>query len=227
MPPKHPNPFTTPLHPPTPASAQAAYNNIEQQSNPPTSHTVTPDLTPHQIATKRAKSAKSRLATAHEAWTLVAQTLLKHSIIIIIPANQDPQDSNSKVSDLTREMQAFGDAICGRYAAASFLWRVLEDMDGGDWFGRGSGSGDDVRGGKFEATLRRLGTLRGLEGSLGCWEGVLLGLVELVEGLGQWQEGEGRKEVGGKGEWEKRKGEVVEEVRRVLTGWRRGLPGTP
>jgi hypothetical protein len=153
------------------------------------------DLTPHQIAIKRTKTAYARLATAHEGWTLVVQALLRKGLV---PSDQD----------LTRELKEFGDAICGRYAAASFLWRVLGDMEPGNWFGPGK---------KFDATLRRLRTLKGLEGSLVCWEGVLLRLVEVVERM------EGEEEGGGDGE---REG-VKEEVKRVLGRWRRGVPSRP
>ncbi|KAK4121238.1 hypothetical protein N657DRAFT_554828, partial [Parathielavia appendiculata] len=198
-------PFNTTLQSPTDAFAQAAaYYSVEQQPNLSTLREPSPepdpratdtntntnaDPSPQQIAIKRTKYAKSRLATAHEGWTIVVQTLLNKGIV---PADEG----------LTREMKAFGDAMCGRYAAASFLWRVLDDMPEEDWFGEGE---------KFDATLRRLKTLERLEGRLVCWEGVVLRLVELVEGM----DGEERNEG------------VVDEVRRLLTRWRSGVPRKP
>ncbi|KAL2019082.1 hypothetical protein VTK56DRAFT_10113 [Thermocarpiscus australiensis] len=151
------------------------------------------DLTPHQIAIKRTKRAKERLATAHEGWLLVARALHKSGAL---PAEDE--------EGLAAEMHAFGDAICGRYAAATFLWLVLRDMPARDWFGNEGGD-------KFEATLRRLGTLKGLEGSLAWWEAVVLEMVDLVEGGEEKGLGEG----------------VVKEVRRLLGRWRRGLPERP
>ncbi|KAG7289945.1 hypothetical protein NEMBOFW57_006322 [Staphylotrichum longicolle] len=117
------------------------------------------DLTPHQIAIKRTKDAKARLATAHEGWTMIAQTLVKTGI-------------SSTDKALSEDMKAFGDAMIGRYAAASFLWRVLTDMPTEDWFGPKE---------KFDGTLRRLKTLKGLEGTLVCWEKIILDLLELVD----------------------------------------------
>ena len=153
----------------------------------------TAEPTPHQIAIKRAKNAQSRFATAHESWLLVAEALIRENLLS---------------DELAFELQAFVDAICAQYAAASFLWWVLEDMDPErEWLGEGEGM--------FDATLRRLRTLRGLEGCLVCWEGVLLKLVTLVDGegpievvmvvmvrrlLGQWRvrgcREEGRKSLG-------------------------------
>jgi hypothetical protein len=180
------------------ADAEAAYSNAERDAlaqattAAPATADTTPisneDLTPHQIAIKRTKTAKERLATAHEGWSFAAQALLKAGLI--------PSDDM-----ISNEMQAFGDAICGRYAAARFLWRVLVDMPVEDWFGPRE---------KFDATLRRLRTLKGLEGSLACWEKVVLELMDLVDGM-----------------TENVSEEVCQKVKAVLGKWRRGLPSKP
>lgn len=175
-------------------------------------------LTPHQIAIKRARAAKQRLATVHEGWVLAAQQLLRWRRGQLRGRSPPPPtggEENEKEKEkkeegdgLEAELRAFGDAICGRYAAASFLWRVLADMPAADWFGPGD---------RFDATLRRLRTLRGLEGSLACWESVVLDLVELVDRRG----GDGEEEEEGE---EK---EFWDEVGRVLGRWRRGVPSRP
>lgn len=147
------------------------------------------DLTPHQIAIKRTKDAKARLATAHEGWTMIAQTLVKTGIA-----------STDKA--LSEDMKAFGDAMIGRYAAASFLWRVLTDMPTEDWFGPKE---------KFDGTLRRLKTLKGLEGTLICWEKIILDLLELVDEKTSINDPNA----------------LGQKVKEVLQKWHRGMPSTP
>jgi hypothetical protein len=69
-------------------------------------------------------------------------------------------------------------------------------MPEADWFGPKE---------KFDATLRRLDTLKGLEATLVLWEMMILKLIDLVDGKGE--------------------GEVsAEELRKVLKGWRAGMP---
>lgn len=153
---------------------------------------------PHQIAISRAAAARQRLATAHEGLLLCIVSFVRLGLV----PDRDPR--------LTLELREFDLAIRGRYAAASLLWNVLGDMKHEEWFGRGNGMVD--------VTLRRLGTLKGLEASSRCWEGVVLGLVEIVERVEGDEEGKGEEKRGG--EWE-------EQVRRVMGGWRRGLPSRP
>ncbi|KAK4039900.1 Ketohexokinase [Parachaetomium inaequale] len=206
-------PFNPTLHPPNAATAQAAYAAAERDAlqattPPPTSispdsttttpltNTPTPTaltITPHEIAIKRARSAKARLATAHEAWLLAAQTLVRGDVVPRVPAAAGDDKEGAVIAG---ELQDFGDAICERYAAATFLWNVLGDMPVMDWFGSGEG--------KFDATLRRLKTLQGLEECLGLWEGVMLELVEVVD------DEKGTRSVG----------EVRAAVGRVLGKWR-------
>jgi hypothetical protein len=137
------------------------------------------------------------LKIAQDGWALVAQSLVRSGII---PANEP----------LSREVSQFGHALCGRHAAAFFLANALEDMDPQDWFSK-----KDRR--KWEATLRRLKTLRGLEASLVCWERVVLELVELVE---QREASERRDEWDFEEQW-------VGKFERALGRWRRGLPSRP
>lgn len=146
------------------------------------------ELTPRQIAIKRTSAALARLAEAHEGWLLVARALYLSGAI-------------SADEELAAELFEFGDAICARYAAGDFLWEVLDDMDPADWFGPRE---------KFDATLRRLKTLKGLEGSLVCWEKVMLDLINLIDGREEENSEEFRREIKG-----------------VLARWRRGLPTTP
>ena len=186
MPQSPPSSQFTPTQP-IPEATKTAHGDLEQETSRtthPTAPLTNEDLTPHQIAIKRTKTAKERLAVTHEGWTLAAQAFVRAGTL--------PADAV-----LTKEMQAFGDAICGRYAAASLLWRVLVDMPAEDWFGPRA---------KFDDTLRRLRTLKGLEASLVCWEGVVLELMEVVDG-----------KMSGGGEEERR-------VREVLQKWQRGLP---
>ena len=177
---------------PTTTATKTAHNDLEQEATRtirPGAPLTNDDLTPRQIAIKRTKIAKERLAVAHEGWTLAAQAFIRTGTL--------PADAA-----LTKEMQALGNAICGRYAAASFLWSVLVDMPAEDWFGPRA---------KFDDTLRRLKTLKGLEASLVCWEGVVLELVEVVDGTIS----EGGEE------------EVRRRVREVLEKWQSGLPSKP
>ncbi len=177
---------------PTPATTNTAHDDLEQETTRkthPVATLINEDLNPHQIAIKRTKTAKERLAVVHEGWTLAAQAFIRTGTL--------PADAA-----LTKEMQALGNAICGRYAAASFLWSVLVDMPAEDWFGPRA---------KFDDTLRRLKTLKGLEASLVCWEGVVLELVEVVDGTIS----EGGEE------------EVRRRVREVLEKWQSGLPSKP
>ena len=53
-----------------PAATKTAHDNLEQETahtTHPTAPLTNEDLTPHQIAIKRTKIAKERLAVAHEA----------------------------------------------------------------------------------------------------------------------------------------------------------------
>ncbi|KXX76601.1 Ketohexokinase [Madurella mycetomatis] len=149
---------------------------------------VDDDLTPRKFAIKRTESAKQQLAECHEGWMLVAQ-MLYHSGVI--PNNEG----------LLIDINEFGDAICGRYAAATFLWGVLTDMPEADWFGPKV---------KFDTTLRRLKTLKGLEGSVLCWGKVVLDMIDLVDGRP-----------------EENSEEFCGEVMGVLERWRRGIPSRP
>ncbi|SPQ20820.1 53f022d6-453b-499c-bd49-4b8ef915a77a [Thermothielavioides terrestris] len=242
MSPHHTSHFTTPsdftIRPPPDAAAQAAaYQALEQEeyeeaqppgTTPPASPAPTTtttsttteealtrpltndELTPLAIAIKRTQAARARLATAHEGWVLAARALLLAGLLRPRPrprarARQPSGDG------------AFGDAICGRYAAASFLSRVLVDMEPADWFGRGR---------RFDDTLRRLKTLKGLEASLVCWEEVLLRLMDFAEGLGGGAGGK-EEEEGGKKQGEGVGQDREEELRRVLIRWRRGVPSRP
>lgn len=116
-------------------------------------------LTPQDIAMKRAKEIRERLATAHEGWALAAHALVEGGLL-------------QQCSNTMEEMREFGDTIVGRYTTATFLWRVLEDMPTKSWFGPGK---------HFDDTLRRLRTLKGLEKSLECWEKVVLDLIDFVD----------------------------------------------
>lgn len=172
----------TPL---TPTEKPPSESAPDDNTPPPTPHTAE-DLTPHQIATKRTQAAKARLATAHEGWTLAKQTLVTTGILHADEA-------------IWIDFNQFGEAMCERYAVATFLFNVLADMPEADWFGPKK---------KFDATLRRLDTLNGLEATLVVWERMVLELMDLIDGKGEG-------EVGG------------EELRKVLEGWRTGMSGRP
>ncbi|KAK4151396.1 hypothetical protein C8A00DRAFT_45401 [Chaetomidium leptoderma] len=175
---------------PPPNATTATTTTVTTTPTTPSPRLTNEDLTPHQIAIKRTKTAKARLAIVYEGWGLAVQALVRSGLV---PADEG----------ISAELEALGDAIAGRYTASSFLWRVLMDMPAEDWFGLGT---------RFDDTLRRLRTLKGLEASLVCWERIVLELVELVDGRGV---GGGGREVGG------------EEVGRVLGRWRRGVPSRP
>ncbi|KAK3307839.1 uncharacterized protein B0T15DRAFT_499748 [Chaetomium strumarium] len=155
--------------------------------------------TPREIAFKRTICAIERLKIAQEGWALVAQALVQSGTI---PDNET----------VSREMSAFGHALCGRHAAAFFLANALEDMSPEDWFARGQSQRR-----KWDATLRRLQTLKGLEASLVCWERVVLELVDLVER----REASSRRD-----EWDYEV-EWTERLSKVLGRWREGLPSRP
>ncbi|KAK4233710.1 Ketohexokinase [Achaetomium macrosporum] len=197
------------------ASNEAAYQTRENETlaaanstTAPSSSSSSPDsypaplttenihLTPREIALKRTISAQERLETAHEGWLLVAQALVRSGII--------PGDEA-----ISRGMSEFGHAMCGRYAAAFFLAGALEDMAPEDWFAKERQ--------KWAATLRKLETLKGLEGSLVCWERVVLELVDLVDE---------RNNSPRKDEWDYEE-EWCGKVRKVLRRWRRGVPRRP
>ncbi|AEO63677.1 uncharacterized protein THITE_2085193 [Thermothielavioides terrestris NRRL 8126] len=219
-------PGTTPPASPAPTTTTTSTTTEEALTRPLTND----ELTPLSIAIKRTQAARARLATAHEGWVLAARALLLAGLLRPRPpprarARQPSGDGvrgegeqgGGEQLDARGEMQAFGDAICGRYAAASFLSRVLVDMEPADWFGRGR---------RFDDTLRRLKTLKGLEASLVCWEEVLLRLMDFAEGLGggaggKEEEEEGKKQGKGVGQ------DLEEELRRVLIRWRRGVPSRP
>ncbi|KAL2158270.1 hypothetical protein VTH06DRAFT_4591 [Thermothelomyces fergusii] len=136
---------------------------------------------------------------------------------------------------VSRELDGLGRALIARYADALFLFHVLRDMAPGDWFGRGGcgAAGGGREEGKEreremrEATVRRLGALRGLEATLVVWEEVVLRLVELVDGQGGGDGG--RKEEGthddGSDHHHYSDHELLVKVAGALKGWRKGLPG--
>lgn len=101
---------------------------------------------------------------------------------------------------MLQEIKDFDTAIFARYSAARFLWDVLNgiDEDGGEWLGKGK---------KFDDSIRRIRTLKGLEGSLRCWEGVVFGILVLVDC--------GEDEVD------------REELMGVIKKWRVGIPSRP
>lgn len=169
----------------------ASYHVVEQELSITTSSAfpaVDDDLIPRKIAIERTESAKQQLAECHEGWMVVAQMLCWSGVI---PNNEG----------LSTDMKEFGDAICGRYAAATFLWGVLTDMPEADWFGPKA---------KFDTTLRRLKTLKGLEGSVLFWGKVVLDMIDLVDGRP-----------------EENSEEFCGEVMGVLERWRRGIPSRP
>lgn len=178
-------PSPTLTYPSDAAEEEATITTIHPVFNPHALALDSSHFSPQKIAIKRTRVAKQRLASAHEAWGLITQKLLLHR------ADIAPDDDA-----IATELARFGREICGQYAEATLLWRVLEDMPGADWFGKGKG---------VDVTLRRLNTLKGLEESLRCWEGVLLELMVLVD------DDEASKE--------------CEKVRRVLEKWKDGLPG--
>ncbi|KAL2136961.1 hypothetical protein VTI74DRAFT_11143 [Chaetomium olivicolor] len=177
---------------------QAAYEDCESQvlldanketANSSSTTNVDFVVTPQDIAVKHAGEAKERLAIAHEGLALAARALSEAGVF-------------RQCDCAAKEMKEFGDAICGRYAAATFLWRVLQDMPVEDWFGPGK---------KFDDTLRRLRTLKGLEASLGCWEKLVLELIDLAE------EKSGQKGME----------TLRHDVSSILGRWQRGMPKTP
>jgi hypothetical protein len=167
--------------PPTPTESPPSESTPDDNTPPPTPHTAK-DLSPHQIATKRAEAAKARLAIAHEGWTLARETLVTTGILRTDEA-------------IWIDLNQFGEAICEQYATATFLFNVLANMPEADWFGPKE---------KFDDTLRRLNTLKGLEANLVVWERMVLEMVNLADG-----------EVGG------------DELSKVPEGWRTGMPGEP
>lgn len=145
------------------------------------------NLIPLDDAIERLRDCKARLATTHEGWLLAAKALIRADLV---PANQA----------LSVELKRFGDAICERYATATFLWNTLLGLDPKEWLARGKA---------FDTSLRRIRTLRGLEGSLWYWESLTLRLLELVDRENEriWR----------------REGEIGE----VLGRWGRGMPSRP
>ncbi|KAK4176628.1 hypothetical protein QBC36DRAFT_159628, partial [Triangularia setosa] len=136
---------------------------------------------------ERTRDCKARLATTHEGWLLAAKAFIRTGLVRTDPA-------------LSSNLKQFGDGICERYAAATFLWNTLQDSDPNEWLAKGK---------CFDISLRRIRTLRGLEGSLWLWEGITLRLLELADR-----------------EFERiRRRE--KEIRKVLGRWRRGMPTKP
>ncbi|KAK0672420.1 hypothetical protein QBC41DRAFT_343838 [Cercophora samala] len=145
------------------------------------------NLIPLDDAIERLRDCKARLATTHEGWLLVAKALIRADLVPANPA-------------LSSDLKLFGDAICGRYAAATFLWNTLLGSNPKEWLAKGK---------CFDVSLRRIRTLRGLEGSLWLWENLTLRLLELVDR-----------------EFERiRRRE--KEIGEVLGRWRRGMPSRP
>ncbi|KAL2263131.1 hypothetical protein VTK26DRAFT_8101 [Humicola hyalothermophila] len=199
----------------------ASPNNLPHSAN---DTICTSRTTAHCIAISRADTTIQRFATCHA------------GLLLCIASLTGPNNSDDAATILARhpslsaELRAFDFALRERHAEARLLWHVLGDMRAEEWFGRG-GDGRGKEGRDHDmvgVTLRRLGTLRGLEESLRCWEGVVLELCGLVDGereagvcsgveAGEMEE---RGKVRGMTEWE-------EEVRRVVGGWRKGLPGRP
>ncbi|KAK3996574.1 hypothetical protein QBC44DRAFT_402101 [Cladorrhinum sp. PSN332] len=145
------------------------------------------DLIPLSSALARAQDTKARLATVHEGIRMAARLL--HSAGII-PRNQP----------LFSDIKEFDNAIFARYTAASFLWNVLGGLTETEWLGKGK---------RFDDSLRRIKTLKGLGGSLRCWEGVVFEVLGLLDGVE-----EGRRVDG-------------EVVGRALGRWRVGVPSRP
>jgi hypothetical protein len=194
---------TTSLYPSTqyserPPSSTTTATTTTTDLTPP--DTPDQEITPRSIAIKRTVAAQQRLAQAHEGWLVAARALCYAGVI---------PDYDQGISS---SMQEFGDAIVARYAAARFLHEVLVGMPQEDWFGPKK---------KFDATLRRLKTLKGLEGSLMCWEGLLLEMLEVVDKIDNGG-GDGVRALEGV-----RKEELCREMRRVLGRWRRGMPSRP
>ncbi|KAK4200951.1 Ketohexokinase [Triangularia verruculosa] len=138
-------------------------------------------------AIERTRDCKARLATTHEGWLLAAKALIRAGLV---PANPE----------MSSDLKQFGDGICERYAAATFLWNTLQGSNPAEWLAKGK---------CFDASLRRIKTLRGLEGSLRLWEGITLRLLELVD---RDFERIRRRE---------------REIGEVLGRWRRGMPTKP
>lgn len=207
----------------TPAAAVPALEEeeqeVEQETSPhPAAWWHAPlandDFPPLDIATQRTEDAKARLATAHEGWVLTVKELARKGVLVVVRAGAGSGSGNGGVlgAEVVRDLDAFGGAIFERYSAASFLWRVLTDVEPSHWFGRGR---------HYDDTLRRLKTLKGLEASLVCWEKVLLDLAELADG---WKtDGEpGEQVVGGSDD-----GERVKQFEQVLAPWHKGMPSRP
>ncbi|KAK4222177.1 hypothetical protein QBC38DRAFT_322976, partial [Podospora fimiseda] len=145
------------------------------------------ELVPLSVAVARAQDTKARLATTHEGIRIAARLLLSAGVV--------PKNEN-----LFQEIKEFDTAIFSRYTAACFLWNVLGGLSEDEWLGKGK---------RFDDSLRRIKTLKGLEGSLRCWEGVLFDVLGMLDGVD-----EGKKvDVGSFGV--------------VLGRWRVGVPSKP
>lgn len=157
---------------------------------------------------------RTRLETVYDALTLTVRTLHHRGDIIYTDA------------PLTAELDDFANAVGGRRAEAVLLGWVWGDVDhASDTAGEAQESAVQETKGTIEeqekrdTKLRRLRTLQGLEKSLVCWEKIGLGLVELMEEVGDGDEDDGREGQG----WSRE--EITQGVWEVVDGWKEGLLG--
>ncbi|KAK4164402.1 hypothetical protein QBC43DRAFT_318065 [Cladorrhinum sp. PSN259] len=167
---------------------------LENQSSSPDSRTPVPpqdkdDLIFLPRARELAKEAAEDFEEVREGLR-IAQDALSSAGVLQVLANQT----------VVNEMEEFDKAISQRRERAAELVKYLEGTNEDDWLGKGN---------KFDKSVRRIKVIKGFEGSLKCWEPIVVNLLWLAE------------------QGEKGKNVDVEVMRSVVGRWRVGMPSRP